>query len=620
MKVKLLASALFLILFGTLLSGQDKTFTASAPTSVKVGDQFQYVIEGSERGSITLPPLNFFQLLAGPFSSFSSHSQWVNGKITKETVATNTYVFRATKEGTLTIRPSTIRVGRKEYQTNEVVIVVNAGTSPDPDPGAATQNNGTRDQSTSPQETQASDASETDPVFLRVTSSKKEVYVGEQFVSGLKVYTRINTRPASSSKDIPYEGFFKKSLDPDASAQRQNIKGHQYITQVIQRHILIPQKTGDIVIPAHESEWMVQQRVQRRSSNNAFDSFFDDPFFSGVQDVPTKIVTPPVTIKVKPLPSGAPEGFSGAVGDFSMNATLSAEEIEVNEALSLKIIIKGSGNLPLLGEPKVNLPPDHDLYDETRSLNTSTSGNRISGTVTFEYPIVARHAGRFRIAPVQFAWFDPKTEDYHTATTEEFTFTVLKGDSDESQASVYVPGVMQENVADLGTDIRDISRTSQPFTPLAYSLLSAQWYRWTYPMIFLLGIIILILFRVVARRNADLTLVRNRQANKMARARLKMADRSRKSEDAGKFYEEIGKAIWGYLSDKLNIETSKLSREVVVEQLQKQDISESLKDELLRILDDSEFSRFAPSSEKSDVDQLYGDAASLIRNLENSLK
>ena len=620
MKVKLLASALFLILFGTLLSGQDETFTASAPSSVKVGDQFQYVIEGSGRGTITLPPLNYFQLLAGPFSSYSSHSQWVNGKMTKETVATYTYVLRATKEGTNTIRPAAIKVGRKEYQTNEVEIVVNAGTTRDPNPGAANPNNGNSNQSATPQDSQSADASANDPVFLRVTPSKRAVYVGEQFVSGLKVDTRINTRPASSSKDIPYEGFFKKSLDPDGTAQRQNISGQQYVTQVIQRHILIPQKTGDIIIPAYESEWMVQQRVQRRSSNSPFDSFFDDPFFSGVQDVPTKLATRPVSIKVKPLPSGAPEGFSGAVGDFSMNATLSAEEIEVNEALSLKIIIKGSGNLPLLGEPKVNLPPDHDLYDETRSLNTSTSGNRISGTVTFEYPIVARHAGRFRIAPVQFAWFDPKNEEYHTATTEEFTFTVLKGDSDESQPSVYIPGVMQENVADLGTDIRDISRSSQQFTPLASSLLAAHWYRWTYPMIFLLGIIILILFRLVARRNADLTLVRNRQANKMARARLKKADRLRKSEEAGKFYEEIGKAIWGYLSDKLNIETSKLSREVVVKQLQRQDISESLKDELLRILDDSEFSRFAPSSEKSDINQLYGDAVSLIRNLENSLK
>jgi len=620
MKVKLLASALFFILFGTLLSGQDGTFTASAPSVVKVGDQFQYVIEGSDRGSLTLPPLNYFQLLAGPFSSFSSHSQWVNGKMTKETVATYTYVLRATKEGTLTIRPSTIRVGRKQYQTNAVEIVVNAGPSPDPDPGAAAGNQGNSGQPSTSRETQSADASEKDPVFLRVTPSKREVYVGEQFVSALKVYTRVNTRPASSSKDIPYEGYFKKSLDPDATAQRQNINGQQYITQVIQRHILIPQKTGDVVIPPYESEWMIPQRVQRRSSKSAFDSFFDDPFFNGVQDVPTKLATRPVTIKVKPLPPGAPEGFSGAVGDFSIDATLSAEEIEVNEALSLKITVRGSGNLPLLGEPKVNLPPDHDLYDETRSLNTSTAGNRISGTVTFEYPIVARHAGRFRIAPVQFAWFDPKTEEYQTATTEEFTFTVLKGKGDDSPASVYVPGVMHENVADLGTDIRDISRTSQLFTPLASSLLATRWYRWTYPIIFLLGIITVILIRLVARRNADLTLVRNRRANKLARVRLKKADRLRKSEEVGKFYEEIGKAIWGYFSDKLNIETSKLSREVVVEQLERQDISLSLRNELLRILDDSEFSRFAPSSEKSDVNQLYADAVSLIRNLENSLK
>ena len=268
MKVKLLASALIFFLFGTLLSGQDATFTASAPSSVKVGDQFQYVIEGSERGSITLPPLNYFDLLAGPFSSYSSHSQWVNGKIAKETVATYTYVFRAKKEGTLSIRPSTIKVGRKAYQTNEIKIVVSAGPAPDPNQGAGTSNGGNGNQPASPQTTQPADASGNDPVFLRVTPSKREVYVGEQFVSGLKVYTRVNTRPASSSKDIPYEGFFKKSLDPDATAQRQTIGGQQYVTQVIQRHILIPQKTGEVVIPAYESEWMLQQRVQRKSSNS----------------------------------------------------------------------------------------------------------------------------------------------------------------------------------------------------------------------------------------------------------------------------------------------------------------------------------------------------------------
>ena len=196
-----LVSVTLFLLFSTLLSGQDMTFTASAPAVVRSGEQFQYVIEGSERGEVLLPSMGDFQLLAGPFSSYSSHSQWVNGKMTMKTVVTYTHVFRANKEGSFTIPPATIRVGRKEYKTNRVEIVVNAGSAQTTAPGAnqpAEAGRGT-----------ALDSRDDNPVFLRVIPSKKEVYVGEQFVSGLKVYTRVNTRPGSSAKDIPYEGFFK---------------------------------------------------------------------------------------------------------------------------------------------------------------------------------------------------------------------------------------------------------------------------------------------------------------------------------------------------------------------------------------------------------------------------
>lgn len=606
-----LVSVTLFLLFSTLLSGQDMTFTASAPAVVRSGEQFQYVIEGSERGEVLLPSMGDFQLLAGPFSSYSSHSQWVNGKMTMKTVVTYTHVFRANKEGSFTIPPATIRVGRKEYKTNRVEIVVNAGSAQTTAPGPnqpAEAGRGT-----------ALDSRDDNPVFLRVIPSKKEVYVGEQFVSGLKVYTRVNTRPGSSAKDIPYEGFFKTSLDPDANAQRQDIDGQQYITQVIQRHILIPQKSGEIVIDPYESEWMIQQQVQRRNSNSIFDDFFDDPFFNSMQDVPVKLSTRPVTILVKSLPAGAPDGFAGAVGDFSMTALLSAEEIGVNEALSLTITIRGTGNIPLMGEPEVNLPPDHDLYDVTRSLHTTTSGNRINGSVTFEYPIVARHAGRFRIAPIQFSWFDPGAKLYRTITSEEFTFTVLKGETDDEPGSVYVPGVMQESVRDIGTDIRDISRAPQLFTPLSNSLMATRWYRWVYLLAVVAGLLISLMIRKLARRNANLTLVRNRHANRSARARLKRADRFRRAGEPDKFYEEVGKAIWGYMADKLNIETSSLSREVILEDMIKRGISEEMRIEFLRILDDSEFSRFAPSSEKSDVNQLFSDSVALIRNLENSL-
>lgn len=611
---KLLASVTGLIIFSILLNGQDVVFTASAPSVVRVGEQFQYMVEGSERGNVRLPSMDDFQLLGGPYSSYSSHSQWINGKMTQKTLVSYTYVFRAVTEGTFIIPAATVKVGRKEYYTNKVELVVNSGAA-----GAAQGGSGTGSQRGSEDRSVVS-SSEQDPVFLRVIPSKKEVYVGEQFVSGLKVYTRVNTRPGSSARDLPYEGFYKKSLDPDANAQQQEINGQSYVTQVIQRHILIPQKSGDLEIAPFESDWMVQQRVQRQEGRTPIDNFFDDPFFNSYQDVPVTLTTLPVTIHVKPLPSGAPVGYTGAVGEFHMKAALSSTEIAVNEALSMKITITGTGNIPLLGEPEVNLPPDHDLYDVSRSVHTTTSGNRISGSVTFEYPIIARHAGRFRIAPVQFAWFDPKTGSYRTAVTDEFNFTVVKGENDDTSGGVYVPGVMHESVRDLGTDIRDISRIPPVLSSVKSSLFGTRWYRWLYPVTLLLTLVLIILLRVVARRNANLTLVRNRKAGRLARIRLKKADHFKKAGDPDRFYEEIGKAIWGYLSHKMNIETSGLSREVVMEQMEKREVPEEQRSELLRILEESEFSRFAPTSERSDMNNLYRDAAQLIRNLENSLK
>lgn len=610
---KILISLSGLFIFSILLNAQTE-FTASAPSVVRVGEQFQYVIEGSERGEVRLPALNGLQLLGGPYSSYSSHSQWVNGKMTQKTQVSYTYVFRALEEGTLIIPAASVKVGRKDYSTNEIELVVNSAAA---GPPQGTTGRGEEENSQEGMQSSSDD----EAVFLRVIPSKREVYMGEQFVSELKVHTRVNTRPGSGARDLPYEGFYKQSLDPDTRAQQQEINGQIYLTQVIQRHILIPQKSGDLEIGSFESDWMIPQRVQRQRSNNPLDRFFDDPFFDNYQEVPVTISTLPLSVHVKALPPGAPVGFTGAVGNFQVESQLSAGEITVNEALSLKITISGTGNLPLLGEPEVNLPPDHDLYDVTRDLKTSTAGNRISGSVTFEYPIVARHAGRFRIAPVQFAWFDPGTGDYRTVQTEEFSFTVLKGeDEDTPQGGVYVPGMLGESVRDLGADIRDISRETPVFTMVNRSLYGSRWYGFFYPLVILIALVLILLLNLLAKRNADLSLVRNRRAAKAARGRLKRADRLRRSGETDSFYEEIGKAIWGYLSHKLNIETSGLSREVILEELSVRDVPEHLQHELIGILENSEFSRFAPTHEKSDVNTLYSSAAQLISNLEKNLK
>ncbi len=605
------AGFLFMVL---ALWGQETAFVASAPATVKVGDQFQFTVEGNEQGSIQFPEMSHFELLSGPFSSFSSSTQWINGKMTAKTTASYTYILRATSTGDFTIPPVKVKVKRETYETNPVQITV-AGTS-----GGGTGSSGSAG-STTAASGETSEQSAQQPVFLRVLPSRTSVYVGEQFVAELKVYTSVNTRPTGGLKEVPYEGFYKHSLDADQASSRENVGGKTHVTQVLQRHVLIPQKAGKLVIEPFESEWTIPRRVGgQQGAGSMFDEFFNDPFFDRYQDVPVKIATRPVTINVKPLPPNAPSGFTGAVGDFKFSAKLSANQVQVNDALSLVVTISGTGNVSLLGAPRIDFPPDHDIYETTKSTKLSTSGNRVSGTVTFEYPFVVRHAGSFRIAPVSFSWFDPSTGKYQTATTEEFLFTVAKGEGTDDGGQIYIPGARGELVENIGTDILDIRRTIPEFVTIGTSPLKSTVYWLLYMLLFVLFLAAATIFRLYFKRKADVRLLRNRKANKMAKRRLRIADKARRSNEQDTFFEETEKAIWGYLSDKLSIEPSSLSREKVLELLGNAGVPGETLTELSRIIDECEYSRYAPSSERSDMNTLYGDAAGLLHKLEQNIR
>jgi hypothetical protein len=603
------------LLFTVLaLWSQETAFVASAPATVKAGDQFQFTVEGNEQGSIQFPETDNFELLAGPFSSFSSSTQWVNGKMTKKTTASYTYILRAGSTGDFTIPPVKVKVKREVYETNPVQITVSGttsgGTGGSGSAGGASAASG-----------EASEESSRQPVFLKVLPSRTSVYVGEQFVSELKVYTSVNTRPSGGLKEVPYEGFYKHALEADQTSSRENIGGKMHVTQVLQRHVLIPQKTGKLVIEPFESEWTIPQRVGgQQGTGSMFDEFFNDPFFDRYQDVPVKIATRPVTINVKPLPPNAPSGFTGAVGDFKFSAKLSADQVQVNDALSLVVTISGTGNVSLLGAPRIDFPPDHDIYETTKSTKLSTSGNRVSGTVTFEYPVVARHAGSFRIAPVSFSWFDPASGKYRTATTEEFIFTVAKEEGTDQGGQIYIPGSRGEMVENIGTDILDIRRNIPEFVTIGASPLKNTVYWLLYIILFVLFLTAVTIFRLYFKRKADVRLLRNRKASKMAKRRLRIADKARKSNEQDTFFEETEKAIWGYLSDKLTIEPSSLSRERVLQLLGNAGVQEETLTELTRIIDECEYSRYAPSSERSDMNTLYRDAARLLHILDQNIR
>lgn len=608
--------ALFWMLTASLLHAGDPVFKASAPAAVKVGQQFQYTIEGNTQGNINLPSLAAFTLRGGPFSSFSTSTQYINGKLTKTTTASYTYILSADEAGEFTIPPAKITIKRDEFMTNEVTITVVEGDQQVQTGNAATNaaNSGRND---------GSETADDDQVFLKIIPSKRTVYLGEQLVAELRIYTRVNTRPAANMVDIPYEGFYKHQLDPDQQASRERINGVEYLTQVLQRHVLIPQKTGKLVIKPFESEWTVPRKVQRRRPGSIFDEFFDDPFndpfFDSYQNVPVTLATDPVTIHVMPPPADAPPGFTGAVGDFRMTAELNEDKVKENDALNLVIRIEGTGNISLIGEPEVNFPPDQDVYETVRKVQINTSGNRVAGTATFEYPIVARNAGQFRIAPVTFTWFDPNREEYRSATTGEFNFTVEKGEDAGSRGALFIPGKSGGEVTSLGSDILDIHRKVPVFLKTGTSVAASTIYWIAYPVMLLLVILVAILLGNYYKRKADIRLTRNRRASKMARNRLKSADRARRNNETERFFEETEKAIWGYLADKLGIELSELSRDKVAEILVARGVNEDTAAELFRIIDDCEFSRYAPSAEKSDPDLLYREAAKLIRNLEQNI-
>ncbi|MCF8226205.1 MAG: BatD family protein [Bacteroidales bacterium] len=598
----------FLVLLGTVhLNARNSGFTASAPATVKTGQQFQYKIEGSQQGEVILPQVKDFELLGGPFTSFSSSTQWVNGKMTAKTTASYIYILRCNKPGTFTIPPAKVKVKKETFETNSVSIQV-VGEQVSGTTGSNETQTGQQVQSESDQ-----------PVFLRILPSKREVYIGEQLVSELKVYTSVNTQPTSGMKEVPYEGFYKHTLDADQNSSRENINGKPHVTQVLQRHILIPQKAGKIVIEPYESEWAIPQRVSRGGSG-FFDDPFNDPFFDRVRNVPVKIATKPVTINVKSLPENLPAGFTGGVGDLTMTATLNTEKVKVNDALSLVVKISGTGNIALIGAPEISFPPDHDVYETIKSTSISTRGNKVSGTVTFEYPLVARHAGNYRIAPVKFSWFDPSSETYKTIASSEFNFKVEKTDSIDAQGQIYMPGSRGEEVRNIGTDILDIKRSVPVFSTAGVTPLSGYMYWLAYLMMALLFILAIILLRTYFRQKADARLTRNRKASKMARGRLKIADRARKEGNSEKFFEETEKAVWGYLADKLSIEVSSLSLEKVSEIIKTAGVSGELQEELQKIIEECEFSRYAPSTQKADVDVLYNQTIELIRKLEQNIR
>jgi len=587
---------------------QEVTLTVDAPGTASAGERFRviYTINSTD-GQFTPPKFDPAFTVQGPQQSTSRNVQWINGEVKSVATTTLIYYVSVSAPGTYTIPSAQFETKKAVVSSAERQIVIAPGGQAPAAGQAQAQGQG--------QARAAGDVpSAGTDVTLRLLFSDREVYAGEPITATLKLYTRINLSGLQELKYPDFKGFLREDIEtpPLRNLETEVIDGVQYGTGVVQRMVLYPQIAGDIRIDPVEMTVLVQERTSAR------DPFFDDPFFdsffSSVSTVPRKVATQPVTVRVLPLPTPRPADFHGAVGSFTMESSLSSTEAQMNDAITLKVVLKGSGSLNLAGEPLINFPQGIEKYDPKVTIaGTGTS----SGSKTFEYLLIPRNPGNFEIPPVSYTVFDPKQGKYVTLRSEGYAINVTgTPGSSEGSAPVYMPG---EDVKYLGQDIRYIRNGNGRLGKSAATLVTELHYWLWFALALFITAVVLLLRREQIRRNADVAGVRNRKASRNARQRLARAESLLKGGKKEQVNAEVARALWGYLGDKLRIPPSEITRDRCYGLLRQRNTGEELISELDRILTATEYSQYAPLSEGESPAELCKRAGTLIGKLDDVL-
>lgn len=605
-QLKYIKYLLALVIFSTVSSfsiAANISFNGKAPRVVKIGEQFRLTYSINVKGSnFKSPNFNNFRVLSGPNISSSSSVQIVNGNMTKSVSYTYNYIVMATAEGKHTIPSASIEYKAKKYSSNSIVVEVVKGN--------AQQNANTSGSNTSINKSNISNKD----IFVAVNVSDKSLYQGASFVADIKVYTKKNLSGFEDIKFPPFTGFWSQDIESPQQIQlhRENINGEIYDVGLFKKILLFPQRSGKIVIDPFEITMIIQEQVR---SNNPFDDFFGGSH----RRIPVKLKSKPVSINVKSLPGNKPSDFNGAVGKFTMKTIVDKTHIKANEAVNLKIRISGNGNLKLIKPVDVNFPLDIDVYDPKTSLNTKASIDGVTGSVSFTYLFIPRYAGTYTIPPIRFSYFNTSTKTFKTITSKEFDIIVERGSGDAEMTSGVVQGLSKEDVKFIGKDIRFL-KTNFELNKREKTIFNSLVFYLTYVLSMLVFILIIVVRRNQIKQNANQAKVKNRKANSVSKKRLKKAARFMKDGKDEQFYDEVLRAIWGYLSDKLLIPVANLSKDNVSEILEKRKVDSENITGLMQLLDACEFARFAPAFVTGGMDDIYKKVVSLISKLDQKIK
>ena len=610
--------AILLLLAASVASYAQKSIRVEAPEVVGLDEQFNvtFIIDGEGRpSSFSWSQGSDFRLVWGPQQGSSTSIQIINGKRSKSSQYTYTYVLSPLKAGKFRLPSASATVGGNTLTSNaaEIEVVADAASSSSSSAGQPSggQSSG---------QTAATGDVPAGDLFLKLSLSRTDVVVGEPITATLKLYQRVDIAGFEDARFPTFDGFWSQETAAPSNIQfkRESLGDKIYEAAVIRSYVLIPQKTGDLQIDPAELVCLVNLRTSRQS-NSIFDDFFD----MGYKTVRKRISTPAVKVHVRSLPSGAPASFGGGVGSFTIDAHLSADTLSTHDAASLTVTVSGKGNVSLLEAPKVKFHPDMEVYDVKSVDGSDKSRGGTSGSKVFEFPFIPRSAGDFTIDPIEYSYYDVSSGKYVTLKTEPIAYHVKKGKASAGGASSSagtLQGVDRKGVRNLAEDIRYIDTKAPDFGHRTSFFVGRPAYAAVAAVLLALAAGLWFWLRKSAAMRSDVAAMKNRKATRMAMNRLKLAGEYRDKNLASAFYEELHRALLGFASDKLNIGAEDLSKENIAERFKAAGVSSELMDRFTSLLDACEFARYSPEGEGGALSSRYSDAVDVISSIDSAMK
>ncbi len=617
--MKRLLHIFILVCISISVFADEVSLRVSAPSTVEVGGKFrvQFTVNTQNVSHFSAPDFKGFEVIYGPATSSQSSFQMINGRTSQSSSIIYTYVLMAESVGNFTIGSASVQADGKTVKSSPTRIRVLSGgaggSSGGNYGGGGNGNAGAGRQSSASEPSSSSTNISAKDLFMTATASRTTVHEQEAILLTYKIYTLVDLRELDG-KLPTLDGFQIQEIPlprtKEFSIEQYN--GRNYRSVVWSQYLLFPQKSGKLTIPAITYEGVV---LTRNRNLDPIEAFFNGQ--SGYTEVKRKIATPTLTINVSPLPN-KPEGFSGAVGKFSVSSSISTKEVDANEAVTLKISVQGSGNMKLISTPEVQFPKDFETYDAKVNDNFQLTRSGLSGTKDFEYLFVPRHPGTYEIPAAEFIYFDTESRSYKTLKTEAYTLKVNKGKGGAGQSVSNYSG-QQQDVQQLNQDIRFIKKGDVNLHQPGDTFFGT-WKCWVaYLLPLLLFIIVMVLGRKQMKAHANVALSRGRKANKVALKRMKTAKKLLDAHDTGKFYDEVLRALWGYVGDKFNMSQESLNKENIEQSLTSRNVPAEQIQQFMKVLNDCEFARYAPGDVNENMENVYNSAISAISKMEDNL-